>query len=674
MKKHLLFASFASLLILASCNPPADSVQQDDFALGADISWYTEYESKDYKFYNQAGDEKDCNNVMKDCGLNAVRLRVWVDPASHPAPWQKEPSSWCDKNDLLVKCLKAKECGLDIMIDFHYSDWWADPSHQDIPGAWKEHSLEEVCQDVAAHTTEILQMLKDNNIEPKWVQIGNETSNGMMWPMGYAKPDSCANYAALFIAGYDAMKKVFPDAIGIVHLDNGWNHDLYDWNIGGLKEKGATFDMIGMSLYPYWAQQTDSTFEADQIITDCINNIKRVGEIYQCPVMITEVGFQVDETNPELLAEGRRQLGRVLREAKFATNGICKGVFYWEPECRPSQYKLGAFTEDGHPTIIMDAWKEFDKEIASKEVWTDTEGNFLNAHGAGFLKYGDKWYMYGECKVGETYLNDGLGWECYRNDAVGISCYSSSDLLHWTNEGLALKATPDEPDNDLHPSMVLERPKVIYNEKTKKFVMWLHIDSADYSKASAGVAVSDSPIGPFEYLGSIRPNEGMSRDQTLFVDEDGTAYQVCSSEENATLHINRLTEDYLQPDGTFIRACISDSREAPAVFKYKGKYYMISSGCTGWDPNQATLAVADSMLGEWTYLPYNPCTGKEADITFYGQSTYVIPVNAEKGQFIACFDMWNKLNLKDSRYIWLPVEISEDGMITIPWKDQWKLN
>lgn len=351
--------------LLAACTQPQAAEADDDFALGADISWYTQLETQGHKFYNLQGEEGDCNQVMKDCGLNAVRLRVWVDPMARPKmEWEKERKvdSWCDAQDLLVKCKRAKEVDLDIMVDFHYSDWWADPGHQPTPAAWVGHDIDQTCQDVAQHTTDVLTLLKENDIEPKWVQIGNETSNGMIWPIGHAKPDSCQNYARLFTAGYEAMKAVFPNCIGIVHLDNGWNPALYDWNLGGLKANGAKWDMIGMSLYPYWAHQSDSTRLADPTITDCIENIKRVGEIYQCPVMITEVGFEVDESRPEVIAEGRRQLLRVLREARTATNGICRGVIYWEPECRPSQYRLGAFTEDGHPTEIMEAWTQYDKE------------------------------------------------------------------------------------------------------------------------------------------------------------------------------------------------------------------------------------------------------------------------------------------------------------------------
>ena len=308
-----------------------------------------------------------------------------------------------------------------------------------------------------------------------------------------------------------------------------------------------------------------------------------------------------------------------------------------------------------------------------KEIWKDTEGNAINAHGGGIMYHKGTYYWYGEYKVGKTVLPSWATWECYRTDVTGVSCYSSKDLLNWKFEGLALKAVPDDPESDLHPSKVIERPKVIYNAKTKKFVMWVHAESADYGMAAAGVAVSDTPKGPFEYIGSFRPNDSMSRDQTLFVDDDGTAYQFSSSENNQTLHINRLTDDYLKPDGTFVRRFIGLAREAPAVFKYKGKYYMLSSGCTGWDPTQAELAVADSIMGEWTILG-NPCTGVDADKTFYGQSTYVIPVNAKKGEFIACFDLWKKKDLADSRYIWLPLQVDKKtGKMSIPWMASWNM-
>ena len=284
-------------------------------------------------------------------------------------------------------------------------------------------------------------------------------------------------------------------------------------------------------------------------------------------------------------------------------------------------------------------------EFIPGEVWKDTDGNPINAHGGGLLYHNGTYYWYGEYKKGKTVLPEWATWECYRTDVK------------------------NDPDHDLHPSKVLERPKVVYNKKTGKFVMWAHVESADYSKACAGVAVSDSPVGPFIYQGSFRPNNAMSRDQTVFVDDDGRAYQFYSSENNATMYISLLTDDYLKPSGRFTRNFVKESREAPAVFKYDGKYYMLSSGCTGWDPNVAEIAVADSIMGTWKTIG-NPCTGPDADKTFYAQSTYVQPVIGKKDAYIAMFDRWKKKDLEDSRYVWLPVLI-KDGKITIPWHEKW---
>ncbi len=312
--------------------------------------------------------------------------------------------------------------------------------------------------------------------------------------------------------------------------------------------------------------------------------------------------------------------------------------------------------------------------IVSGEKWLDTEGNRINAHGGGIVYHEGTYYWYGEYKGDSTYWNPKVpSWECYRTEAGGVSCYSSKDLYHWNFEGIALKPHLTDSLSDLHPSNVLERPKVIYNDKTGKFVMWLHVDSHDYAKAAAGVAICDTPNGNFEYLGSIRPNDAMSRDMTLFKDDDGTAYHIYSSEENRTLYISELTEDYLNHTGNFTRNFINQSREAPAVFKRNNTYFILSSGCTAWDPNQAEYAVSDSMLGEWTPMG-NPCSGEESEITFYGQSTYVLPIQGKKDAYIAMFDKWNKTDLIDSRYIWLPITFTSDTTIDIAWDEKWSIN
>ena len=321
-----------------------------DFYKGADISWVTELESEGHKFYNANNQERECTALMKEYGMNAVRLRVWVDPSAH--------DNWCNKEDVLVKAKRAKALGMEVMIDFHYSDWWADPAKQNIPASWENLTFSEMKEAVANHTKDVLNILKNNNITPKWVQVGNETSNGFLWNMGHAT-NNPKQYAGLFASGYKAVKEIFSDAIVIVHLDNGWDESLYNWNLDILVNNGAKFDMIGMSLYPYWAESYHGK-TVEQTISGCMANIKRVSAKYGCDVMIVETGMLCADEQGKLasasvLEEGYKQLARIIKESKEAG---CKGVFYWEPECKPSQYKLGAFTEDGRPTRIMDAFKE----------------------------------------------------------------------------------------------------------------------------------------------------------------------------------------------------------------------------------------------------------------------------------------------------------------------------
>ena len=375
--KYWLLASACLAFMGCSSSSIKEEEQQPteeviDFYKGADISWVTELESKGQKFYNSQGQERECTALMKEYGMNAIRLRVWVDPSKH--------DNWCNKEDLLVKAKRAKALGMEVMVDFHYSDWWADPAKQNIPASWKGHGYEEMKKDLANHTKEVLQLLKDNNIVPKWVQVGNETTNGMLWSVktneqGWEIKDEHGNtiitesmghatrnpeqYAGFFKAGYEAVKEIFPNTTVIVHLDNGFDEALYNWNLDILKNNNAKFDMIGMSLYPYWAESYHNK-TAEETISGCITNIQKVKAKYGCDVMIVETGMLcADEQgkliNASVLEEGYQQLLRIIKESKEVG---CKGVFYWEPECKPSQYKLGAFTEDGRPTRIMDAFKE----------------------------------------------------------------------------------------------------------------------------------------------------------------------------------------------------------------------------------------------------------------------------------------------------------------------------
>jgi hypothetical protein len=334
------------------------------------------------------------------------------------------------------------------------------------------------------------------------------------------------------------------------------------------------------------------------------------------------------------------------------------------------------------------------------EVWRNTDGQPINAHGGGVLFHAGVYYWYGELKAGRTKLPKvNQKWDGTRVLAGGVSCYSSTNLYDWKNEGAVLPSNTEDPDHDLACENVIERPKVIYNQKTKKFVMWLHQDTPNYQAARAAVAVSDTPAGPFKYLGSFRPNAGawpvnvsandkvpgeknllardmnggqMSRDMTLFVDDDGKAYQFYASENNATMHVSLLTEDYLKPAGKYARIFPGRFMEAPAVFKRNDKYYLIASGCTGWDPNAARSAVADLIFGPWRELG-NPCRGQDAEITFGSQSTFVLPLAGRSDSFIVIFDRWNKWDLEDSRYVWLPLEFDAEGQPVVRWQERWSL-
>ena len=319
-----------------------------DFVKGADVGFLTGQERHGVKFHDRNGRERECLELLKnDYQMSAIRMRVWVNPRGGS----------CDKNELLAIARRVKALGMQLMVDFHYSDSWADPAKQPIPKAWEGHTYKQMKRDLAQHTIEVLTLLKENDIEPRWVQVGNETANGLLWPMGHIEKNP-KQYAGFIRAGYDAVKKVFPKAIVIVHLDRGHKQSLYDWNLDIVRKYGGRWDMIGMSLYPYWAMEGHPELKADDIITDCMSNIRHVSEKYKCDVMIVETGFEVDEQHPEKMEEGRRQLTRVIKEARTMTNGRCRGVFYWEPQCLPGGYKLGAFDHNAAPTAIMEAFVE----------------------------------------------------------------------------------------------------------------------------------------------------------------------------------------------------------------------------------------------------------------------------------------------------------------------------
>ena len=294
-------------------------------------------------------------------------------------------------------------------------------------------------------------------------------------------------------------------------------------------------------------------------------------------------------------------------------------------------------------------------------IWKDVDGNDIQAHGGCIIEHQGIYYWYGEHKGADNCPGE------KRVDVIGISCYSSRDLVRWKYEGLVFESDKDNPASLLHPSNVMERPKVIYNEKNDHFVLWMHIDRADYTYAGVGIAISKTPVGPFVLKTVKIPNRQDARDMTIFKDTDGTAYLVHSSNWNKTLNIARLTDDYTDVDGYYRPVLIDQEREAPALFYKDGMYYMITSGCTGWNANPALFARCPHLLGQWKLID-NPCEGRGCRTTFSGQSSYILEV---EGRFYLMLDHWHPTNLKASGYSILPIEITEDKNLIVPWQEEW---
>lgn len=332
--------SFKNYILCMAVMIATSVFAQEPFWLGADISGTTALEAHGGQLFNAQGEKRENTQLMKDYGLNAVRLRVWVNPKD----------GFCNKEDVLVMAKRAKAHDMAIMIDFHYSDWWADPAKQNIPEAWKELDYKQMKKALAKHTRETLQLLKDNDIDVKWVQIGNETTHGFLWDMGRAEKNM-KQYAGLSDAGYAAVKKVYPKAICIVHLDGGCDIKRYHFIFNGLKQYKSRYDMIGLSVYPYWDIEAGLTKSDQETLDKAIANICQLYQEYGKELMIVETGYNADE--PE---KGKKFLSDLIEASVNQTEGHCKGVFYWAPELE-GHYKLGAF-RNHRPTVIMDAYKE----------------------------------------------------------------------------------------------------------------------------------------------------------------------------------------------------------------------------------------------------------------------------------------------------------------------------
>ncbi|MCM1311985.1 MAG: glycoside hydrolase family 43 protein [Roseburia sp.] len=355
-------------------------------------------------------------------------------------------------------------------------------------------------------------------------------------------------------------------------------------------------------------------------------------------------------------------------------------------------------------------------EITPGKVWADNNGKHINAHGGGIIEYDGTYYWYGENRPEHGFTTE-----------VGVEVFSSKDLMNWKDEGVALAVTEKEGD-DIERGCIMERPKVVYCKKTGKFVMLFHLElkGKGYAAARVGFAESDSPTGPFRFVRSLRPNAGiwpkdfskkqikaakeqrqedykdwwtpewrvaiekgmflnrdmeggqMSRDMTVYIDTDGKAYHIFSSEDNLTLQVAELTDDFMDYTGKYVRIAPGGQNEAPTIFKRDGKYWLIASGCTGWAPNEARMFSAKSIWGPWTQHP-SPFEGEAAphkdggaNKSFGTQGTYVLNLGNDRLVFMA--DIWNPKSLANSLHVWLPIDFKADGTPVIRWKDSWKLD
>ncbi|MFC8667578.1 RICIN domain-containing protein [Streptomyces sp. NPDC057199] len=292
--------------------------------------------------------------------------------------------------------------------------------------------------------------------------------------------------------------------------------------------------------------------------------------------------------------------------------------------------------------------------VTNGTQFTDTSGNPLHAHGGGVIKVGSYYYWFGENRNAD-------------NTFRYVDAYRSTDLKNWEFRNHVLT---EASDPELETANI-ERPKVMYNASTGKFVMWMHKENGvDYGEARAAVAVSDTVDGNYSWQGSFRPlGTHMSRDITVFVDTDGAGYMISAARENYDLQIYRLTADY-----TGIASLVADPwhgghREAPALFKRNGVYFMLTSGATGWNPNQQQYATATSIAGPWTAMT------NVGDSTTYGsQTAYVLPVQGSSGtSYLYMGDRWGNSfggTVNDSRYVWLPLTFPSSTTMSMSWSPE----
>lgn len=328
----------ALALLLAMLSP----ARAGPFVKGADIGWLQQMEATGYKFYNEQGKQDDALRILQAHGINTVRLRTWVNPSGD------RNNGHNSKAETVAMAVRAQRMGMMVMINFHYSDSWADPQQQKKPAAWVGHAFPQLLEDVYSYTYDVMSALKAAGVTPQWVQVGNETPGGMIYPEG--STDNWPQLAQLINKGHDAIKAVSPSSKVILHLDRGNDSQRFRTWFDNAKANGARYDVIGLSYYPYWLEgQPDYTASID----DLARNMNDLAARYGKEVMVVEVGGE--DTKPQNTYD---MLVAVQRKVKAVPDGKGTGVIYWEPLGARSwsQYPLSAWGDDGKPTEAMKAF------------------------------------------------------------------------------------------------------------------------------------------------------------------------------------------------------------------------------------------------------------------------------------------------------------------------------
>jgi arabinogalactan endo-1,4-beta-galactosidase len=332
--KNILIAFMMAAAITAHAEP---------FVKGADVGWLPQMEATGYKFYNRQGKQEDLLQILKEDGINTIRLRTWVNPSSDRA------SGHNSKDETVAMAVRAQKMGMRVMINFHYSDSWADPQQQRKPAAWIGHDFPQLLKDVYGYTHEVMSALKQAGVTPEWVQVGNETPTGMIYPEGHT--DNWPQLAQLINQGYDAIKAVSPASKVVLHLDRGNDSQRFRTWFDNAKANGARYDVIGMSYYPYWL---DGRPDYTASINDLAANMNDMAARYGKEVMVVEVGGE--DTQPQNTYD---MLVAVQRKVKAVPDHKGLGVIYWEPQGARSwsHYELSAWGADGRPTKAMEAFR-----------------------------------------------------------------------------------------------------------------------------------------------------------------------------------------------------------------------------------------------------------------------------------------------------------------------------